>query len=239
MNLNKAEIRRLQGALKAKGFDPGPIDGIWGPKTERAVIAFKRSIGYRARAYVGPLTWNALMKDARPIGPKLGNVKLPSWLRIAMGYRGLREYKGSSHNKTILKWWRDIGLGGIRDDETAWCAAYVGGCLVEAGLPSTKSALARSYDKWGRQLDKPAVGSVVTFWRERPSSWKGHVGFVVGVSQRQRLMVLGGNQGDQVNIKAFSASRVIGFRWPVNVPERPSYNLPVIQSDGTLSTDES
>ena len=51
-------------------------------------------------------------------------------------------------------------------------------------------------------------------------------------------MVLGGNQGDAVNIKAFSDSRVVGFYWPDNTPEDPNYDLPVVRSDGTVSTNE-
>lgn len=35
-------IRMVQLALKDSGFDPGPIDGILGPKTRKAVIEFQR-----------------------------------------------------------------------------------------------------------------------------------------------------------------------------------------------------
>ncbi|HWM26765.1 MAG TPA: M15 family metallopeptidase [Chthoniobacterales bacterium] len=36
MQLTKDEIKNLQRTLKASGFDPGPIDGLWGSKTEAA-----------------------------------------------------------------------------------------------------------------------------------------------------------------------------------------------------------
>jgi N-acetylmuramoyl-L-alanine amidase len=54
------EIERIQEVLKAKGFDPGTIDGVFGPLTEAAVIAFQRTVGIVADGEVGPQTLEAL-----------------------------------------------------------------------------------------------------------------------------------------------------------------------------------
>ena len=35
----------IQRNLKALGYEPGPIDGIYGPKTKRAIEAFERDMG--------------------------------------------------------------------------------------------------------------------------------------------------------------------------------------------------
>ena len=35
-------VRDLQDALKVLGHDPGPIDGVFGAKTETAVKAFQK-----------------------------------------------------------------------------------------------------------------------------------------------------------------------------------------------------
>jgi peptidoglycan hydrolase-like protein with peptidoglycan-binding domain len=51
------DVRRLQEALKRLGFDPGPIDGIFGPKTEAAVKAFQKKYGLVVDGIVGPQTW--------------------------------------------------------------------------------------------------------------------------------------------------------------------------------------
>lgn len=39
--MSTKEIFRIQKALKQEGFDPGKIDGIWGPKTEKAYNDWK------------------------------------------------------------------------------------------------------------------------------------------------------------------------------------------------------
>ena len=45
--MGSASVRRIQQALKSKGFDPGEIDGIWGRKTIAAVKQFgaKKGVG--------------------------------------------------------------------------------------------------------------------------------------------------------------------------------------------------
>ena len=38
----------MQQALKARGHDPGPIDGIHGPRTSQALMSFQRAEGLNA-----------------------------------------------------------------------------------------------------------------------------------------------------------------------------------------------
>lgn len=161
------------------------------------------------------------------------------WLEKAKSYIGLSEVPGKVHNSKILGWWKAI-RSAFRDDETPWCAAFVGGVLEECGIKSSRSATARSYLKWGFPLGGPAVGAIVVFWRGSPCGSKGHVGFVVGKDKTGNLMVLGGNQGDKVSIAAFSPMRVLDFRWPdaKNIPYQSWENLPLINHKGELSTNE-
>ena len=137
----------------------------------------------------------------------------PDWLGLARTYLGEREVPGIRHNSNIIRW-LELLKSRVRDDETAWCAAYVGGVFEMLGIESTRSLAARSYLDWGVKLDAPAVGCVVVFWRGRPDGWSGHVGFVVGVLPDGRLWVLGGNQGDAVSIAPFDTKRVLGYRAP-------------------------
>ena len=53
----KPEVKDLQEALKALGFSPGKIDGVFGAATEKAVKAFQSSVGIDADGVVGPITW--------------------------------------------------------------------------------------------------------------------------------------------------------------------------------------
>jgi uncharacterized protein (TIGR02594 family) len=165
--------------------------------------------------------------------------KQMNWLTLAKSYIGLSEVPGKEHNPKIVGWWKAIKATFI-DDETPWCAAFVGGVLEECGIRSTRSAMARSYTKWGLPLAGPVVGAVVIFWRGSILGPSGHVGFVVGKDRRGNLMVLGGNQGDKVSILPFNPTRILDFRWPEGVPLPFCnwYNLPIVDSNGEVSTNE-
>ncbi len=143
----------------------------------------------------------------------------PRWLTIARDLIGLKEIRGSQHAPEILALWRDAGVP-FSDDETAWCAGFVGGCLVRGGAKSSGSAAARSYATWGvdcltNGTSQIPLGAVVVYSRP-PSEWSGHVGFAVGITEGRSIMTLGGNQKDSVNIAPLSVDRLIAARWPAN-----------------------
>lgn len=64
-------IANLQGLLTAASvddddnprYDPGPIDGVAGGRTRRALINFKRDNGLRDNAIVGRAAWERLIED--------------------------------------------------------------------------------------------------------------------------------------------------------------------------------
>jgi hyperosmotically inducible periplasmic protein len=53
-------VRAVQEALKTKGFDPGPIDGIQGPQTTQAVKDFQRAENLEVTGRAGSATLNKL-----------------------------------------------------------------------------------------------------------------------------------------------------------------------------------
>lgn len=158
----------------------------------------------------------------------------PAWLTEAEKYIGLKETPGLAHESKILNMWQAIKMGGIKDDETPWCAAFVGAMLEASGIQSTRSGWAKSYLKWGAWLPRPSLGCIVIFDR---AGGGGHVGFAVGYDGSSRIMVLGGNQGNEVNIKPFDSSRILGYRWPKEL-DFPLLALPSFSNRETVSTDE-
>ena len=80
-------VRELQTLLTSWGYRLGSIDGIFGPQTQNAVLAFQRDHGLSADGIVGPITWGALLNGntAPPPPPPLPPVNRPT-LRI--GARG-------------------------------------------------------------------------------------------------------------------------------------------------------
>ena len=61
------QIAGLQVALKARGIYTGPVDGVSGPATARAVRVFQRRSGLHADGIAGPRTRAALGKLGRPL----------------------------------------------------------------------------------------------------------------------------------------------------------------------------
>lgn len=54
------EVRELQRLLLGWGYNPGPIDGIFGRMTEQAVLQFQSDHRLTPDGIVGPITWQAL-----------------------------------------------------------------------------------------------------------------------------------------------------------------------------------
>ena len=59
-NMTPGMIQRLQQALQARGFNPGPIDGVIGQRTMEAVNAFQRANGLPVDRYLNMETVRAL-----------------------------------------------------------------------------------------------------------------------------------------------------------------------------------
>jgi len=132
----------------------------------------------------------------------------------ASSYLGLKEYPGAKHNELILEFAAIVGHSWVKDDETPWCASFVGAVLAQVGLPHTGKLNARSYLTWGDAvaLEDAEVGDVVVFWRGSPSAATGHVGFYAGRANNGDIIVLGGNQGNKVSKTPYPEDRLLAVR---------------------------
>ena len=134
-------------------------------------------------------------------------------LNIGLSQYGVKEIPGTKHNPTIVGYSKEIGYGGIVDDETAWCSIFLNWCALKAGLHRSKKLNARSWLNIGEEVKEPQAGDVVIFWRESKNSWKGHVAIYVNHSENKKYInCLGGNQSNKVCIRAYKAEQLLGFR---------------------------
>jgi len=135
---------------------------------------------------------------------------LPAHYIKALNEVGQREIKGNAHNPRIIEYHSATDLKASQD-EVSWCAAFVNWCLRETHQKGTNKANARSFLDWGNIVTVPKKGDVVVFWRVSKNGWQGHVGFFVEES-KNTILVLGGNQGDEVNFSHYPKSQLLGYR---------------------------
>ena len=139
----------------------------------------------------------------------------PPWMTRAWADLGVREVPGPASNARITRYFRDVGHAAITDDETAWCAAFIGSTLERSGIASSRSLMARSYLQWGVATEVAERGAITVLSRGHDPSL-GHVGLLVAQTQ-QKVILLGGNQSNAVTVEAFDRDRILGFRLPAGV----------------------
>jgi peptidoglycan hydrolase-like protein with peptidoglycan-binding domain len=59
-SIDQDGVRKVQTLLKERGFDPGPIDGVEGVRTNAAVRAFQERFGIKASGGIDNQTLFAL-----------------------------------------------------------------------------------------------------------------------------------------------------------------------------------
>jgi uncharacterized protein (TIGR02594 family) len=245
------DTRDLQSRLIALGYSLGPsgADGHFGRLTTTAVKKFQadRRLDVIYPGTVGPKTIAAL-NAATPGRAPLEQATLLPWFEEAKRHIGLREVSGPKHNSAIVQWLEFLKAP-FRNDEEAWCGTFVGWCIAstmpaEPLLQNPWGSI--NWLKFGRELQQPALGAVLVFWRGSPSGWQGHVGFYAG-ERADAYLVRGGNQSNAVTETWIEKSRLRqanpakgipgGIRWPLTAP-LPVGGPVLVNRAGALSQNE-
>jgi uncharacterized protein (TIGR02594 family) len=136
-----------------------------------------------------------------------------SWLKIAEGEKGIKEITGiSSHTPRILEYHALTTLK-AKADEVPWCSSFVNWVFNKAGYPITRSAAAKSWLKWGREVPMQ-YGCLVVLKRKGGH----HVGFYTG-EKGDSVYLLGGNQSDKVCVTLYKKDLILSTRFPTELNE--------------------
>ena len=128
-------VREVQRTLRGLGWQPGPVDGLYGPRTRAAVTRFQTAARVAADGIVGPQTRRALTRaNKEPLRRGAGFAQPDGSPRV----RAL-QVRLQRHLRTR----RPLGCGG----PTGWLASlgtvdYAGGLVVEIVSGSSALALA-------------------------------------------------------------------------------------------------
>lgn len=71
-------VRKAQETLAEKGFDPGPVDGLWGSKTKTGVMKFQESEGLLASGELDEQTKSRLFSSMSGSAPAATHASAPS-----------------------------------------------------------------------------------------------------------------------------------------------------------------
>lgn len=126
---------------------------------------------------------------------------------IANNERGVKEVVGNTHNPRIIAYHATTTLKATTD-EVPWCSSFLNWVMKEAKYPLTRSAAAVSWATYGQPCELQ-LGCIVVFRRRGGN----HVGLCVGFTPTH-IMVLGGNQANEVNVRPYPRADFIGARLP-------------------------
>ncbi|MDO8211725.1 peptidoglycan DD-metalloendopeptidase family protein [Conexibacter sp. CPCC 206217] len=178
----------LQVALGAVGLSPGPVDGIAGPRTQRALRAFQHRKRLAADGVPGPRTRHALGRRGRPTlgsrplrsGQRGWDVAALQFLLHTRGFGpdGFDGGFGPNTRDAVVRYQRAAGLSvdGVAGPATI-------SALRHRRVPSSGSGSSGSGSSGSGSSGTVSTGSPsgsVAFLRPVPGGWTDGFGWVGG-----------------------------------------------------------
>lgn len=110
----------------------------------------------------------------------------------------------------FIQWCFEKTTLGSQPDETPWCSAFINGLCWILRLPRSKKANAISWMEIGIAPDIARPGDIIILKRGT-NPLQGHVGVFAGYED-DKVLVIGGNQSNNVTLAKFPSVNVLGFR---------------------------
>lgn len=110
---SKGDVVKLaQKRLQMRFYDPGPVDGLFGAKTEKAVMYYQGDRGLPVDGIVGPHTWRRLDPPTVEEGATGYPVKLLQHLLKDYGYNPgpIDDDFGPNTESAVKQFQTDYGL---------------------------------------------------------------------------------------------------------------------------------
>ena len=151
-NAEAKRVRVLQRALGRLGWAPGRIDGLFGPRTEAAVLRFQAATGLAVDGAAGPQVWNALARaQKQPLRRGAGYAAANGSQRVRalqqrLQRRGLQPWPGRR-----AVWAEDGGRGG---------PSSARGKLRVSGAADVRTRRVLSRASQRRAAERPVAASV-------------------------------------------------------------------------------
>lgn len=177
----------------------------------------------------------------------LQDLVLPWVIEQGLKEYGTWEWGKAENNPKILGWADEVAaaapsnynkwVGSWYDkDSIPWCGLYAAVIALRAKKEIPNNYLrAMAWANFGKGIDEDnaGLGDVLVFYR----NGGGHVGFYVG-EDKTHYHILGGNQGDQVNIRRIAKSRIYSVNRPIYNNQPASVKKYWLSADGKVSTNE-
>lgn len=145
--------------------------------------------------------------------------------QIASTYVGTRELSNAKENNPLILAFIQCcdNIPPELSDEVPWCSAFVNFIMKNLRLPRTRALSAKSWMNIGvavSSYNNAIVDSDIVIMNRGNNPALGHVGFYAGFhfdnkpegATGNSVMILGGNQNNQVCIESFPVSMIAGIR---------------------------